>query len=120
MNDIAQGNDGAQPSDDLHLESGVDELPPNIPPGFMGEVGPSLRTVDGDGPHGLNAGIIQEWTWETTIALVLLAYALCFPVAFVILWRSRKVPKAQKVAISLIMVAGIAYVAWKLLAAKSL
>lgn len=86
---------------------GIDELPPNVPPGFLGEHGVDLRKVDGDGPHGLNAGVIQEWTWETTIIVVGIAYFLFFPAAYYVLWRSRKVPKRQKVVITALMTIGI-------------
>jgi hypothetical protein len=86
---------------------GMDELPPNVPPGFLGEHGIDLRKVDGDGPYGLNAGVIQEWTWETTIIVVGIAYFLFFPVAYFVLWRSNKVPKRQKVVITTLMTIGI-------------
>lgn len=95
---------------------GLHELPPNIPPGFLGEVGPDLRKADTGGPYGLNAGVVQEWTWETTMILVGLAYIFFFPAAFVVLWRSRKVPKRQKVVLTVLMLAGLAYVAWRVLA----
>ena len=94
---------------------GLDELPPNIPPGFLGETGVDLRKVDGDGSHGLNAGVIQEWTAETTLIVVMLAYILFFPLAFVILWRSRKFSRRQKTVSSVLMAVGIAYFAARLL-----
>jgi len=94
---------------------GIEELPPNIPPGFLGETGVDLRKVDGDGSHGLNAGVIQEWTAETTLLVVMLAYFIFFPLAFVILWRSRKFTKRQKTVSSVLMAVGIAYLAARLL-----
>ena len=71
---------------------------------------PDIRKADGDGPHGLNAGVIQEWTWETTMLSVLLAYVLCFPVAFVILWRSRRVPRNHKIVLTALLLAGLVWV----------
>lgn len=101
---------------DDELESPVAELPPNVPPGLLGEVAPDIRKVDGDGPHGLNAGVIQEWTWETTMLSVLLAYVLFFPLAFVILWRSRRVPRNHKIALTCLMIAGIGWIGLQFLA----
>lgn len=97
---------------DAALDSGIDELPPNVPPGILGEAGFDLRKVDDDGPHGLNAGLIQESTWETTVLWVALAYLIFFPAAFFILWRSDKIPMRGKVIYSVLMVAGIVAFAW--------
>jgi hypothetical protein len=94
---------------------GLEELPPNVPPGFLGETPPDFRKADGDGPHGLNAGITDEWTWETTMLLVALAYIVFFPAAFVILWRSRRVPRAQKVGVSIAMAIGVALTVWAII-----
>lgn len=89
------------------------ELPPNIPPGFLGEIAPDFRKIDDDGPHGLNAGVIQETTWETTVLWVALAYLIFFPAAFYILWRSDKVLRSHKVVLSAAMVGGlVAFGAW--------
>jgi hypothetical protein len=112
--DAEQGEGGR--SHDPGFEDGLDELPPNVPPGFLGEPGLNLKKADNDGPHGLNAGITQEWTWEMTIMVVILAYLVFFPLAYVVLWRSRKVPRRQKVIFSWAMAAGLAYVAYRLLA----
>jgi hypothetical protein len=107
---------GQRPYDDRDpYADGLGELPPNIPPGFLGESGPDLRKVDGDGPHGLNAGIVQEWTWETTMLVVVLLYALAFPLAFVVLWRSTRVPLEQKRLLTVLMVAGLLAVGYVLL-----
>lgn len=91
-------------------EDAMGELPPNVPPGILGETGFDLRKVDDDGPHGLNAGLIQEWTWEMTMLVVFLAYVIFFPAAYVILWRSRVVPQKHKVVLSTIMTVGIGVV----------
>lgn len=97
------------------LGGGLTEMPPNIPPGFLGEKAPDMKKVDGDGSHGLNAGVIQEWTWETTIIIVIMTYIFFFPAAYVILWRSNKVPRNHKLAITAAMTAGLVYVAGRLL-----
>ena len=96
-------------------QGGIDELPPNVPPGFLGETPPDFRKVDGDEPHGLNAGITDEWTWETTMLWVLLAYIIFFPAAFIILWRSRWVSRKQKVWVSVAMAVGVGLAAAALL-----
>lgn len=90
------------------------ELPPNIPPGFLGEKAPDMLKSDDESSHGLNAGIIQEWTWETTMIVVLLTYIFVFPLAFVVLWRSKKVPRSHKIVMSVLMAAGIVFVAVRL------
>jgi hypothetical protein len=102
-----------RPRDEDPFGDGLDELPPNVPPGFLGERGPDLRKADSDGSHGTNAGIIQEWTLETTMMAVILSYILFFPLAFVILWRSRKVSRSQKIVSTIAMTAGLAYFGWR-------
>lgn len=92
---------------DEGFDDGLDELPPNVPPGMLGEPMPNLRAVDGDGSHGLNAGIIDEWTWETTFLFIVGAYVLFFPLAFYVLWRTKKIPRFQKLVFSALMLAGI-------------
>jgi len=52
-----------------------DELPPPIPPGFMGEKSPDMRREESFAPS-LNAGLIQESTWETKWLTIGLLYAL--------------------------------------------
>lgn len=90
-------------------EGGLEELPPNIPPGFMGEIRPDFRKPEEFKPS-LNAGIIQESTWETRWLVIVLLY--CFvmtaPVAAYLLWRDRKIKLWAKVLASVIMVAGLA------------
>ena len=99
---------------DAALDKGeIAELPPNIPPGILGEKGMNLYKVDSDGPHGLNAGVTQESTSQTLLLGVLLAYVLFFPLAYFLLWRTDKMSLKQKIALSVLMVAGIAYVAWR-------
>jgi hypothetical protein len=88
------------------------ELPPNIPPGFMGEVGPDFRRVD-DFKPSLNAGVIQESTWETRVLTIALLYflVLTFPVALYLLWRDRRRPLWGKALWTAIMLAGYAGIA---------
>ena len=92
----------------------LDELPPNVPPGFLGEQGLNFGKVDSSGPHGLNAGVIQEWTWETTRMIIALTYFLFFPLSFVILWRTRYIARKRKIALSVVMAAGLVFVGWRL------
>jgi hypothetical protein len=83
------------------------ELPPNIPPGLLGEVGPDLRKVDEFEPT-LNAGLIQEGTWETKWLLIGLLYLLLItaPVAAWLLWRDPRRKTRTKVIATVIGVAG--------------
>jgi hypothetical protein len=95
---------------DKALDKGShDRLPTNIPPGFMGEVGPDLRRAD-DFEPSLNAGIIQESTWETRVLSIAVLYMLVitFPVALYLLWRGRAWPVWGKALWTAIMVMGYA------------
>lgn len=82
------------------------ELPPNIPPGFMGEIAPDLRKAD-DFKPSLNAGIIQEATWETQWLTIVLLYVLVItsPVALWVLWREPRRTLRSKVVATVIGVA---------------
>ncbi|HET6352200.1 MAG TPA: hypothetical protein VFG89_08735 [Coriobacteriia bacterium] len=95
-------------------ERGTPELPPNVPPGFLGEKGFNLRKSDDDGPHGLNAGIIQESTSETRLLVVLLLYFIFFPAAFFLLWRMKSFSLKGKIVLTVVGVIGIAFFAWRL------
>jgi hypothetical protein len=79
-------------------KGGCTELPPNIPPGFLGEVAPDLRKIDTFKPS-LNAGVIQESSPDTRHLTMLLLYLLVFtsPVAAWMLWRDRSWPLWAKV-----------------------
>lgn len=93
---------------DVALDKGrMDELPPNIPPGWLGEVGPNLRKADDFAPT-LNAGVIQESTWETRRLVVILLYLLVVtgPVALYLLWRDRHLATAYKAVLTVVMLAG--------------
>jgi hypothetical protein len=93
-------------------------MPPNVPPGFLGERAPDFRKVDDEGSHGMNAGVIQEWTAETTVLIVLLVYFFFFPAAYVILWRSRRLPRNQKIGLSIVMALGLLYFGWLLVSGR--
>jgi hypothetical protein len=82
-------------------------LPPNIPPGFLGEVSPDLRRVDEFEPT-LNAGITLEKTWETQWLVIGLLYFLVItgPVAFWLLWREPHRKTWAKVTWTLLALAG--------------
>lgn len=91
-------------------KGGVKDLPPNVPPGMLGDKGLNMRKVDTFEPS-LNAGILQESSPETRTLLMLLMYLLVitFPVAMWLLWRE---PRRSLVAKVILTVAGIAvYVA---------
>jgi len=88
-------------------KGGRTELPPNIPPGFMGEAAPDMRKADEFRPS-LNAGVIQEDTWETRVLTIALLYVLVitFPVALYLLWRRSAWPAWGKALWTGIMLAG--------------
>jgi hypothetical protein len=90
------------------------ELPPNRPPGLLGEPGLNLRKVDPTS-HGLNAGLTQENDEQLTFLWIVLAYVVFFPVAYVILWRTAKITSRSKIWIAVAMTVGIVAVATWLL-----
>jgi hypothetical protein len=96
---------------DRALDRGsFDTLPPNVPPGLLGEVAPNLRKVDQFKPS-LNAGVVQESSPDTRYLTMLLLYLLVFtaPVAAWMLWRDGTRPLWAKIVAT---VAGLAiYVA---------
>jgi hypothetical protein len=83
------------------------ELPPNIAPGWLGEVAPDLRKSDNFKPT-LSAGILQEGTWETRWLSILLLYVLIItsPVALWLLWREPHRRTWSKALATLLGVAG--------------
>jgi hypothetical protein len=85
---------------DRALDKGaLEELPPNIPPGWLGEVAPNLTKVDDFKPKGTNAGLTDENTWQTRWLLVVALTAMWFtaPIALWLVWRSRHNSLAVKV-----------------------
>jgi len=103
---------------DPELERALDkgslsELPPNIPPGLLGEVGADLRKVDDFRPS-LSAGIIQESTTETRWLTIALFYLLLVtaPVAVWLVWRDPHRSLRVKVLASAIGVAGYVLLYW--------
>jgi hypothetical protein len=88
------------------------ELPPNVPPGLLGERGLNLRKVDPPS-HGLNAGLSQENDEQMTFLWIVLAYLVFFPLAYVIVWRTHKISRRSKTWITVAMSVGVAAVgAW--------
>lgn len=96
------------------LDSGMTELPPNELKGFLGERPPDMRKADDFAPD-LSAGISQENDAGVMWLVIVLAYLLFFPVAYVVLWRSRNIPRRTKWILSAGGAAGIAFVALRLL-----
>jgi hypothetical protein len=99
-------------ADERELETALDrgaleELPPNVPPGFLGESPPDFRKADEFEPS-LNAGLIQEATWETRVLTIAILYLLVItsPVALWLLWRVRGWPVWGKVLWTAIMLGG--------------
>jgi hypothetical protein len=83
-----------------------DQLPPNVPPGMLGEVAPDLRKVDDFHPT-LNAGLLQESTSDTHFLTMLLLYVLVLtsPVAAWMLWREPRRPLWVKLAVTIVGIA---------------
>lgn len=95
---------------DRALDKGaLQELPPSVPGGFLGEVAPDLRKVDEFEPS-LNAGLLQESTYETRLLTIMLLYLLVVtsPVAIYLVWRDRRLKTAWKVAVTALMLLGLA------------
>jgi len=93
---------------DEALDKGeLDELPPSVPLGWLGEADPDLRKPESFTPS-LSAGIIQEATPETRGLTVALLYVLIItsPVAAWMLWRDKRLSLGKKVFGSVVMVAG--------------
>jgi ABC-type Fe3+ transport system permease subunit len=84
-----------------------DQLPPPIPPGFMGERAPDMRSEESFEPS-LNAGLIQESTWETKWLTIGVLYVLIVTgsVAAWLLWREPRRPLGTKVVATVLGIAG--------------
>ena len=95
---------------DSQLDSGVTEMPPNQIKGLLSEKGPDLRKPDDFAPD-LNAGLSQEDDAPVQSLLLLLAYLLFFPLAFLLLWRARQYSTRYKIIVSTVMAVGVIVVA---------
>lgn len=95
------------PERDPGYDDALGELPPNVPPGMLGERGMDLYKQDDDGPHGLNAGLLQETSIEVVALATILAYVLFFPLAYVIVWRAKSLSLGRKWLITALMTAGV-------------
>lgn len=87
------------------------ELPPSIPPGILGEIGADIRKAE-DFEPSLNAGVLQESTWETRWLTIGILYLLVVtsPIALWLLWREPKRTLWAKIAATAVGLAG--YVAF--------
>jgi hypothetical protein len=96
------------------LDSGITELPPNQPKGLLGEKGIDVRKVEDFTPD-LNAGILQENDPGVMWLVIVLCYLLFFPLAYVLLWRSKHISARAKWIASGVGAVGIAFVLLRLL-----
>jgi hypothetical protein len=99
---------------DQMLDQGaMDELPPNIAPGFMGEKAPDMRKEESFEPS-FNAGLIQEHTWETRWLTIGLLYVVIItaPVAAWLVWRDPKRSLRVKIIATVVGLAGYAVIYW--------
>jgi hypothetical protein len=96
------------------LDSGMTELPPNQPKGILGEKGMDVRKVDTFEP-GIDGGIVQENDPGIIWLVIILAYLLFFPIAYIVLWRSKSIPIKTKWIASGVGAVGIAVVTMRLL-----
>jgi hypothetical protein len=89
------------------------ELPPNHPPGWLGEVAPDMRKAEEFVPT-LNAGVVQEHTPQTRWLLILVFYAMLFtaPVAAWLLWKEPRVSVRAKIVTTVLGVAGYVALYW--------
>jgi hypothetical protein len=83
------------------------ELPPNAPRGILGDRGLNLGKTDDLDAHGLSAGLSDEWDGPVAWLFVILLYVLFFPLAFVVLWRSKVLPRRTKVGMTVLMSVGV-------------
>jgi hypothetical protein len=91
------------------MDSGITELPPNQPKGMLGEKGIDVRKVEDYTPD-LNAGILQENDPNVKWLVIVLSYLLFFPIAYVLLWRSKYISPRAKWIASGVGAAGIVFV----------
>jgi hypothetical protein len=96
---------------DRALDGGMSELPPNQVRGILGERGGVHLRKEEDYTPDLNAGISQEVDLPVVWMGIILAYVLFFPLAFVLLWRSRHISKRAKIITSSVFAVGVLAVA---------
>jgi len=96
------------------LNSGVTELPPNRVRGLLGQASPDLRKPENFEPD-LNSGVSQENDLPVLWMAIVLSYLLVFPVAYVLLWRSKLISRRAKFVVSAVGAIGLFYVALRLL-----
>ncbi len=85
------------------LDAGeLNELPPNRVPGWIGEKGPDLRKTESY-EHGLNAGVSQELDTPVMFLLLVVAFVVFFPAAYVLLWRSRAFSRRYRIVATVVM-----------------
>jgi len=96
---------------DRALDGGLPELPPNQVRGILGERGGIHLRKEEDFTPDLNAGISQEVDLPVVWMGIILAYVLFFPLAFVLLWRSKHISQRAKVIASVVFSVGVLAVA---------
>ena len=94
---------------DRALDGGMAELPPNQVKGLLGEKGVDLRKADSFAPD-LNSGISQEMDLPVVWMGIVLAYVLFFPLAFLLVWKSRHISPRAKIMTSAVGAVGVAAV----------
>lgn len=117
MADTATPFDHESPELKRALDQGeVDALPDNQAPGLLGEGPIDIRKVDSY-RYADRAGLSQDETAPVRWLLILILYLLILtgPVALWLLWRDRAWKTPQKIAITVLMLAGYAAVAWRVL-----
>jgi len=92
----------------------LDELPPNQVKGLLGEKNPKLKVVDNFEPD-LNAGVSQEIDLPVVWMGIILAYLLFFPLAYVLLWRTKHITQRAKIVVSVVGALGIAFVTYRVI-----
>ena len=97
-------------------EGETKELPDNRPPGLLGERPVDLHKTESY-QYPENAGFVNEDSAVVRWMLIVVLYLLVItgPIAIWLLWRDRAWSTRQKILITVLMVAGYAAVAWKVL-----
>jgi CDGSH-type Zn-finger protein len=93
---------------DRELDKGsVEELPPAVPGGFLGERAPDMRKVEEFRPS-VTGGLVQESTPETRWMTIALLYLLIVtvPVAAWLVWRDPRRSLGVKLVITALGIAG--------------